>query len=59
MEGTDRTHLAREGNPARGRMELGSPEVWLVGGIEKGVAGALHRECANAEPSQGMIGWDS
>lgn len=59
MEGTDRTHLAREGHPARGRMELGSPELRVVGGTEEGVARALHRECASAEPSQGMIGWDS
>lgn len=59
MEGTVRTHLVREGNPARGRMETGGPEVQLAGGTAKGVARALGRECANAEASQGMIGWGS
>lgn len=52
-------HLAREGNPARGRMEIGGPEVQLVGGTAKRVARALGGECANAEASQGMIGWGS
>lgn len=55
MEGTVRTHLAREGNPARGRMEIGGPGVQLVGGTEKEVAQALGREYANAEATVGFL----